>query len=93
MEQGKGAGVYMTALEAKALDNALDLISTTLESASIIPPELTVASEGLHSLREKFFAARRRENGRKSTKQRGADAVRLALAMIAEDEKTAGSTS
>lgn len=91
MSKERGAGIYMTAQEAEAIDNALDLISTTLESASVIPPELAIASTGLNSLKEKFHAVHRRERARQIRKQGGADAVSRALAMIAEEERAAGS--
>ncbi|WP_408601700.1 hypothetical protein [Pseudomonas sp. PLMAX] len=91
MSKGKGAGVYMTAQELEAIDNALDLISTTLERASVIPPELSQASEGLHSLMDKFHAATRRVGARRRQKSEP-NAVSRALAMIAEEEKAAGSS-
>jgi hypothetical protein len=91
MSKGKGAGIYMTAQELEAIDNALDLISTTLESASVIPPELANASTGLYSLKEKFHAVHRRERARQIRGQRGSNAVSLALAMISEEERAAGS--
>lgn len=91
MGKEKGAGVYMTAKEAEAIDNALDLISTTLERASVIPPELANASAGLHSLKDKFSAVRRREGVRQTRRNGQSNVVNRALAMIAEDEKAAGS--
>lgn len=92
MGKERGAGVYMTAREVLAIDHALDLISTTLERASVIPPELSQASEGLHSLMDKFHAATRREGARKRHKSEP-NAVSRALAMIAEEEKAAGSSN
>lgn len=91
MSKEKGAGIYITAQEALAINNALDLISTTLERASVIPPELANASAGLHSLQDKFFAARRRVTVRQTRKNGQINVVSRALAMIAEDEKAAGS--
>ena len=91
MGKERGAGVYITAQEAEAIDNALDLISTTLESASVIPPELSNASAGLHSLIEKFYAVRRRERVHQIRSSERSDVVNRALAVIAEDEKTPGS--
>lgn len=91
MGKERGAGVYMTALEAEAIDNALDLISTTLERASVIPPELANASVGLHSLKDKFSVVRRRQKASEIRKQNSGKVISQALAFLRAEEQAAGS--
>ena len=90
MAKERGAVVYMTAQEALAINNALDLISTTLESASVIPPELANASAGLHNLHDKFSVVRRRQKLSDIRKQNSNETISMALTVLRTGDQAAG---
>lgn len=91
MSKEKGASVYITAQEALAIDNALDLISTTLERASVIPPELANASAGLHSITDKLSAVRRRQKAREIREHNIDEVISGGLPFLRGEDKAAGS--
>lgn len=76
----KGVSVYLTAAEVRALSDAGGYLSSLIEQAGTVAPDLTSAHEGLHNIHIKALRAQG-QAGRRDTMRK---ALRLADEILAK---------